>query len=639
MHPQLPGGNRGEETRNVILAVVVSIAILIGFDFLYVAPQRAAIQEQQRNATDITDETDTTTPQLPTLEPSITTGVGAARDDADSTESTESILSSSARVAIEGGGVLGSLSLRGAILDDLSLRQYREYNEVDSPLVALLRPDGAEHPFFVHLGWSAAEGVALPDQNSNWQQVRGGSLTPESPITLAWDNGEGLRFEQEWQIEDRFFFHVKQRVINQGDEAVEMAPWALIARVDPPPGLGFFILHEGPIAWLDQKLQEPSYEDLEGGTPLVFDDAARGWLGFTDKYWMAAIIAGEGGRARFLESSTEGGLRYQADLVRAAHRVGAGEVYESVERIFAGAKEVRQLDALSEAHGIDRFDLAVDFGWLYFLTKPLFYGLDWFNRLTGNFGVAILLITVVMRLLFFPLANNSFRTMAKMRKIQPQVAALREQHGQDRQQMQKEMMALYRTERVNPLAGCLPILLQIPVFFALYKVLFVTIEMRHAPFYGWIRDLSAPDPTTWINLFGLLPFDRPVLGLFDILQIGVGPLLMGLTMMVQMRLNPPPPDPVQAKIFAWMPVMFTFFLASFPAGLIVYWTWNNTLSILQQSIIMKRAGVPVEFHLPGRGLLRKWGSGGKARNAGKADGDGSDSNDDSKGGGDGGRKG
>ena len=627
-----PGGNRGDETRNVILAVVVSISILIGFDLLYVAPQRAALQEQQQRAAETADEN---TPELPALAPA--TGTPAQNTDtaAAVTADAGDIIAASAgeRLPIEGGGLIGSLSLRGARLDDLSLSQYREFNEPDSPLVALLRPDGAEQPFFARLGWSAAGDVALPDQNTEWRQISGDTLAPGRPVVLAWDNGAGLRFEQEWILEDRFLFQIKHRVRNQSGAAVEMAPWTLVARVDPPPGLGFFILHEGPIAWLNQKLQEPSYEDLEQPEPLAFDDTARGWLGFTDKYWMAAIIAGDGGSARFLQSDARGGgARYQADLVRPARRVEAGETFESVERVFAGAKEVRHLDALSAEHGIDRFDLAVDFGWLYFLTKPLFYGLDWFNRLTGNFGVAILLVTVVMRLLFFPLANHSFRTMARMRKIQPRVLALREQHGDDKQQMQKEMMALYRSERVNPLAGCLPILLQIPVFFALYKVLFVTIEMRHAPFYGWIKDLSAPDPTTWVNLFGLLPFDRPALGLFDIFQIGVGPILMGLTMMIQMRLNPPPPDPVQAKIFAWMPVIFTFFLASFPAGLIVYWTWNNALSIVQQSIIMKRAGVPVHFHLPGRPPPKTDEDSGDGDGDGGGEGDGDDGDGDGDGG-------
>ena len=614
------------ETRSVLLAVVISVTILLGFDLLYIAPQREA--EQARLAQESTESSTEAGKQGEVFAPSLETqtlgtqgeGTGATGATGESaltlpalnSETRREAVVSGDRVVLTGGGLQGSLSLTGALLDDVALEGYNETLAPESPAVRLLRPASGAAPFFARFGWAGEAGVAVPDANSSWQVVAGAEtaasggalLTPQAPLVLRWDNGAGLIFFQEWHLEDRYLFSVEQRVVNQTDADITLAPLALLARIDPPPGLGYFILHEGPIGWLDESLQEPNYEDLLA-TPLQYQDARGGWFGFTDKYWMAALLPSADEAApvagRFLSGATAGRTRYQADTLRQAVRLAAGDSATATHRLFAGAKEVRLLDQYKEQLAIANFDLAVDFGWMYFLTKPLFAALDGLFRWIGNFGLAILALTVFVRLLFFPLANRSFRTMAKMRKIQPQMLELRERLGDDKPRLQKEMMELYKREQINVLSGCLPILLQIPVFFALYKVLFVTIEMRHTPFYGWIADLSAADPTSWINAFGILPWGVPDLGAFNVIHIGVWPVLMGLTMAVQTRLNPPPPDPVQARIFAWMPVFFTFFLAAFPAGLVIYWTWNNVLSVLQQAVIMRRAGVEVRLHFGSKG--------------------------------------
>ena len=617
------------ETRSVLLAVVISVTILLGFDLLYIAPQR---QAEQARLAQLADEQAAggetfAAPTIPSLQSAAGDSAPASGQASAlaapilSQESRQVAVESGDRVVLDGGGLAGSLSLTGALLDDVALKGYNETIAPESPAVRLLRPPTGAAPFFARFGWAAPAGVAVPDATSRWQVVEtsgtdsggtdsggtdssdtdlsGGLLSGDAPLVLRWDNGAGLIFFQEWRLEDRYLFSVAQRVVNQTGRAVTLAPLALLARIDPPPGLGYFILHEGPLGWLDESLQEPDYQDLLE-TPLQYQDARGGWFGFTDKYWMAALLpaASESApvAARFLSGAVGSRTRYQADTLREAQQVPVGATATSRHRLFAGAKEVRLLDDYKERLAIANFDLAVDFGWMYFLTKPLFSALDGLFRLIGNFGLAILALTVFVRLLFFPLANRSFRTMAKMRKIQPQMLELRERLGDDKPRLQKEMMELYKREQINVLSGCLPILLQIPVFFALYKVLFVTIEMRHTPFYGWIADLSAADPTSWINAFGILPWGVPDLGAFNVIHIGVWPVLMGLTMAVQTRLNPPPPDPVQARIFAWMPVFFTFFLAAFPAGLVIYWTWNNVLSILQQMVIMRRAGVEVRLH-------------------------------------------
>jgi YidC/Oxa1 family membrane protein insertase len=411
-------------------------------------------------------------------------------------------------------------------------------------------------------------------------------------VTLSWDNGAGLVFEQRIELDNDYVFTVTQRVRNAGDADITLAPYGLVSRTGQPDILDFYILHEGLLGVINDTLQEIDYSDLVEGGPKRFETTG-GWLGITDKYWLAAVIPDQKSHVRVSFNSAKAGTvdKFQADFLMDGRVVPKGGVIEVTNRLFAGAKQVPLLDAYESKLGIPRFDLAVDFGWFYFLTKPIFYALLWFEKYLGNVGLAILALTVAIKLLFFPLANKSYKAMSKMKALQPKMQALKDRYGEDRQRMNQELMALYKKEGVNPAAGCLPMVIQIPVFFALYKVLFVTIEMRHAPFYGWIHDLSAKDPLGMLQLFGLVQWNVPPI--LDVINIGIWPLIMGATMFFQMKLNPQPTDPIQAKIFMFMPLMFTFILAPFPAGLVIYWAWNNVLSMAQQWLIMRRMGVKV----------------------------------------------
>ena len=424
-----------------------------------------------------------------------------------------------------------------------------------------------------------------------WQAPEGATLTPQTPVTLTFDNGEGLVFERVISIDADYMFTVEQRVRNTGAEAVQVYPYGMIVRNGTPYTEGFYILHEGLIGVFgDAGLSEIDYDDLQESGRIRPAAVNQGWLGITDKYWAAALVPTGEGDFQPQFSYAQATDNFQADYLGAAVRVEPGATASATTRLFAGAKETAKLDAYEENLGIKQFELLIDWGWFYFLTKPLFFFIDYLFRLVGNFGVAILLVTVVIKAIFFPLANKSYVSMSKMKLVQPQMVEIRDRYKDDKQKQQQALMELYKKEKINPLAGCLPVLVQIPVFFALYKVLFVTIEMRHAPFFGWIQDLSAPDPTSLFNLFGLIPWDPP-----QMLMLGIWPLIMGVTMFVQMKMNPAPPDPTQQMIFTWMPVLFTFMLASFPAGLVIYWAWNNSLSITQQWIIMRRQGVKVEL--------------------------------------------
>ncbi len=430
------------------------------------------------------------------------------------------------------------------------------------------------------------QSTPVPGQDAVWS-ADSTDLRPGHPVTLTWDNGEGLRFERKIEIDDAYMLTITQRVANDGTEPVSLFPYGLVSRWGTPKTLGYYILHEGPIGVLGGTLEEIDYDDLQedGNVELP---SQGGWMGFTDKYWLTALVPDQASEltGTFRDNVVDGQNRYQVDYLRTAMTVPAGGSIETTDRLFAGAKEVSQLDRYSEEYGIPLFDRAVDFGWFYFLTKPMFHVLHFLYKWTGNYGVAILLLTLLVKLLFFPLANKSYRSMSKMKKLQPEMMRLREQYGDDKMRMNQELMALYKKEKANPMSGCLPIVVQIPVFFSLYKVLFVSIEMRQAPFFGWIHDLSVRDPTTVFNLFGLIPFDPP-----SFLMIGVWPLLMGATMFLQQRLNPQPADPMQARVMMMLPAMFIFLFATFPAGLVIYWTWNNVLSITQQWTIMKRMGV------------------------------------------------
>jgi YidC/Oxa1 family membrane protein insertase len=511
----------------------------------------------------------------------------------------EAVLAASPRIMIETPRLSGSIALRGARIDDLALTQYRETVKPNSPPIILLSPSGSRHPFYAEFGFVGATGAPakLPNADTVWRQQGSGSLGVGRPVTLVYDNGEGLEFRRTISVDDKYMFTIRDTVENKSGAPVTLYPYALISRHGTPETLGYYILHEGLIGVLDDKLQEVTYSDIESKKSVTFR-SANAWLGITDKYWAATLIPDQQAtiQAKFSSGMLGNTKTYQSDYLGEALTVAPGASVATGTKLFAGAKELEIVDGYEKQYSINKFELLIDWGWFYFITKPMFIAIDWIYRHVGNFGLAILLITVLIKIVFFPLANKSYASMAKMKAVQPEMMAIRERYADDKVKQQQALMELYKKEQINPLAGCLPILIQIPVFFALYKVLFVSIEMRHAPFYGWIKDLSAPDPTNIFNLFGLLPFDPtlvPVIGPF--LHLGFWPIIMGITMWFQMKLNPPPPDPTQKMIFDWMPLIFTFMLASFSAGLVIYWAWNNTLSVLQQSVIMHKHGAKIEL--------------------------------------------
>ena len=590
------------DQRNLILAIVLSLAILLGFQFFFVEPQmqqelaEQQIAEQQTAGQPDTGQTTSAAPptsaSLGAPTPPGTPGKEALPVSPEIARA--GVLAQAPRIEIETPTLRGSISLAGGRIDDLILTQYRETLDENSNQIVLLSPPGTENPYFVDYGWTTtARDLRVPNAESVWR-TDDNVLFPGRPVRLIWDNGQGLRFERIYEIDENYLFTITQRVANNGTTAVTLSSYGLISRTGTPDILGFYILHEGPLGVFDGTLEEVDYSDLQEDG-LVQTDTTGGWLGITDKYWLVALVPDQDKPVgtRFLYDAKSGEDKYQADYLYQAVTVQAGQTAESSSRLFAGTKVVTVLDDYRDNLGIVNFDLSVDFGWFYFLTKPLFYALSYLTNLAGNFGVGILILTVGIKLVFFPLANKSYSAMAKMRKLQPEMLKLRERFGDDKQRLNQEMMALYKKEGTNPASGCLPIVVQIPVFFALYKVMFVTIEMRHAPFFGWIQDLSAPDPTSILNGFGLLPWDAPELAALQIFNIGIWPLAMGLSMFLQQQLNPQPPDPVQAKIFLFMPLIFMFLLAHFPAGLVIYWTWNNILSMAQQYVIMRRAGVPI----------------------------------------------
>ena len=575
------------EQKNLFIAVLLAIVIMMGFDWMMgnkkSSPKPATTQTQTANQS--TPSKSTTVPQAPQ------SAAGSATAQIPGPVKSVVTEAPTPRLKIETPRLKGSIALRGGQVDDIILLEHRETLKPDSKNIVLLSPAGSMHPYFADFGWVAGGGGVLekgvlPDAETVWT-ANGEILSPEKPVTLSWDNGKGLVFTRTFAVDKDFMFTVTQKVENKGGEAVKLSPYGLISRTGKPHVEGMYILHEGPLGVFDGTLKELNYEDLgKKGSEQV--KSTGGWIGITDKYWLSAVAPDPNEQivARFLHHRGEGGEKYQVDWLGVAQSVAPGAGVSSTSYLFAGVKQVALLDGYAENLGIKRFDLAIDFGWFYFLTKPFFYLLKFFSVGLGNFGLAILALTVVVKGALFPLANKSYIAMSKMKKLQPQVQALQQQFADDRQRMNQELMGLYKREKVNPMAGCLPIVVQIPVFFALYKVLFVTIEMRHAPFYGWIHDLSAIDPTTVFNLFGLIPFTPP-----DFLMVGVWPLVMGVTMFLQQKMNPAPTDPIQAKIFTVLPVLFTFLLASFPAGLVIYWAWSNVLSILQQWVIMRKMGV------------------------------------------------
>ena len=606
------------ENRNTILAIVLSGVVLLAWQYFYNVPQMERQRAQSQTQVELTKQppANTTTPAnapqtnapnappAPSNAPAATPAAAAAP-----VVNRETAIAGTPRVKIETPSLQGSISLKGARIDDLSLVKFRDTVDPTSPAIVLYSPSNTAAPYYAEFGWVPATGstVRIPDQNTMWEQEGSGNLTPSTPVKLKYDNGEGLTFHRTISIDERYLFTVKDEVSNVGNAPVTLYPFALISRHGTPQVSGYYILHEGLIGYLgDQGLQEYAYKKIDDAKTVSFK-VTDGWLGITDKYWASALLPDTNAQlqARY-SSNLVGTVRtYQTDYLEDAQTIPIGGTGSANARLFAGAKEASvvginfPIGGLSGYNGqlsLNHFDLLIDWGWFYFITKPMFLALDFFYHLVGNFGISILLVTVIVKLLFFPLANKSYASMAKMKSVQPQLAALKERYPDDKVKQQQEMMEIYKKEKINPIAGCLPVALQIPVFFSLYKVLFVTIEMRHAPFYGWIKDLSAPDPTNLFNLFGAIPFDPTVVPLIGpYLHIGVWPLIMGVTMWAQMKLNPAPPDPTQKMIFDWMPLIFTFMLAGFPAGLVIYWAWNNTLSVMQQSFIMRRNGVKVEL--------------------------------------------
>ena len=508
----------------------------------------------------------------------------------------EMVIAASPRVRLDTPSLVGSINLKGGRIDDLRLKKYHQSVDPKSPIITLLSPVGARDAYFAEAGWAPAAGakVKVPGPQTLWKAPDGAELKPGQPVVLEWDNGAGLIFRRAFMVDENYMFTVTQTVENRTGKPVTLFPYARVQRHGIPPLQGYFVLHEGLVGVLDGDLKEVKYKDLtKDDAKPVEADSTGGWLGITDKYWAVTVIPAdqkEKVHGRFFRTGGAANI-FQADyLSKQGVTIAPGEKASNATRVFAGAKVVNLIDAYEKKHGIAKFDLIIDWGWFYFITKPMFFLLHWLYKLLGNYGFAILAATLIIKLVLFPLSNKSYASMAKMKQLQPDLERIKELYKDDRMKQQQAMMELYRKHKVSPMAGCLPMLVQIPIFFSLYKVLFVTIEMRHAPFIGWIRDLSAPDPTSVFNLFGLIPWDPP-----QFLMLGVLPLLMGITMWVQMRLNPAPPDPIQAQMFNWMPVLFTFMLASFPSGLVLYWTWNNLLSIFQQAYIMKKNGA--EIHL------------------------------------------
>ena len=582
------------ENRNLLLAVVLSAAVLFGWQYFVAMPKLK--QEEAKKA-----HVQQPQAQAPTGAPLPEAG-GTSR----ALSRAEALKQSGARIAIDTPTLQGSLELKGARFDDLSLKCYHRdagpgdkctVDDAKNPRIVLFAPDGTAHPYFAYTGWLAApgSGVKAPGDDAQWKETQGSTLSPGHPVTLEWDNGHGLVFTRTIGVDDEYMFTIADRVTNKSGKPATLFPFASVVRKGVPKTQHYWVLHEGFVGVADGSAKYTKYDDLKPGESQSYNSTG-GWLGITDKYWMAAAIPAQNQpfAGEYRVSGNDQAKIYLSDYRLNAKTVAPGASVDVTNRLFAGAKVVDIVNGYEDKLGIDKFDLAIDWGWFSFFTKPIFWLLDVFYRWIGNFGVAILLLTVTIKVLFFPLADASYRSMGKMKKLQPEMEKLKERFPDDRVRQQQEMMDLYQREKVNPVGGCLPMFLQIPVFFSLYKVLFVTIEMRHAPFFGWIHDLSAPDPTSIVNLFGLLPYGVPA-WIPAFLSIGIWPIAMGFAQWISMKMNPAPADPVQAKMFSFMPLVFTFMMTTFPAGLIIYWTWNNVLSGIQQYVVMRRQGV--EIHL------------------------------------------
>ena len=557
-----------ENQNNLILAVVFSIIVLLVFDLFYPKPEKNFKDETSENVVENSiKDNDTLEPQITNKTP-ITNKRNLVQEK---------------RISFEMERIKGSINLYGATFDDVTLKDYRETIDENSPLIKLLKKESSDNPYLMRMGWASTNKIDLPNKNTLWKSNKKQYKSGEA-IILEWKNDNNIKFVRKIIIDQNFIFKVIDSVENMSSEAISVSNFAYIQRKNYKPKNKFFILHEGPLGVFNETLREISYDELKDeGT--INEKTKNGWIGITDHYWQVSIFPDitQTFKARFKNINNENNS-IQVDYINnAVLEIAPNESISVNSYLFVGAKEVPLIDSYIKELNVSKFDLSVDFGWFYFLTKPLFYALNYLSVFFGNFGVGIVILTIFVRLILFPLANKSFKSMNSMRILTPEIQNIRERFKDDRTKMNQEMFALYKEKKINPAAGCLPILVQIPIFFALYKVLFVSIEMRHAYFFGWIKDLSAPDPTSIFNLFGLIPWDPP-----SFLYIGIWPILMGLTMYLQQKINPPPPDPIQAKVFMMLPFIFTFLLATFPAGMVVYWTVNNILSISQQAFLLNR---------------------------------------------------
>ena len=555
------------DNKNVFIAIALSMSVLLFWAAFFENPKpinNNAVQEQKKNDENIITPNINETLKIDKI-------------------SREDSISSSQRIKIENDSIIGSMSLEGGLIDDISFKKHKQ-NLENNLNVEFLNPAQTENGFYVETGWtSIGNKIKVPSKKSIWRASGSKILTNNETVVLEWDNGEGIIFKKRIELDNKYLFKITQNVQNNTNQAIDLYPYAQITRNKIPDDIqNFYISHEGFIGVFDEELKEDDYDDIEDSK--IVREANEGWFGITDKYWMTAVVPkkGENFKSTFLYKDS-----FKANyILNNPTIINPNSNNSNDVRLFVAAKEVDTIDSYAANENIDKFDLVIDWGWFYFFTKPLFFIIDYLFKYSGNFGIAIVVITIGIRLIFFPLANYSFRSMAKMKAVQPEMMRLKELHKEDKVKLQQEMMALYRKEKINPASGCLPVLIQIPFFFAIYKMLFISLEMRHQPFFGWIKDLSDKDPTSIFNLFGLIPWDPP-----SFLIIGIWPILMGASMWVQQKLNPAPTDPVQAKIFAFFPLFLTIILASFPSGLVVYWTINNILTIAQQWVIMKQTKI------------------------------------------------
>ncbi|SDJ14308.1 membrane protein insertase YidC [Lutimaribacter saemankumensis] len=618
-----------DQNKNLILATALSFAVIMVWFILFPPPEPVEDPNAPAVAQSTVDESGNetaATPQAATNAPAAT----ATEQSAD----TE--VADAPRLAIETGTVTGSISLLGGRIDQLALKNYRQSLDPGSDIVSMLQPVGSDNAYYALYGWAPGGGLTadqVPGPNTLWQAETEQPLAPGAPVTLSWDNGQGLVFTRQIAIDENYMFTVTQSVENTGDTPAALAPYGILARHGEPQGLkNFFILHEGMIAMADGELTETKYDDLDPATDYrEISVEQSGWIGFTDHYWMSTMVPGEGTPVRFSAFHDSGRDIYQTTMRQGTQTLAPGSSVTVTSQLFAGPKEwetIRNYEAGEKLEsfgdslmyglgmksalpaGIDGFLDSIDWGWFFFLTKPIFFMLHELHAIIGNMGWAIIALTIIIKALVFPLAYKSYASMAKMKELQPKMEELKERAGDDRQKLQQEMMALYKKEKVNPASGCLPILIQIPIFFSLYKVIFVTLELRHAPFIGWIRDLSAPDPSSLFNLFGLMPWDAPdPQSVLALIFIGVLPILLGISMFLQQKLNPAPTDPTQKMIFAWMPWVFMFMLGGFASGLVVYWIANNTITFTQQYLIMRSHGYKPDVFGNIRASFARGGSG------------------------------